>query len=58
MSRNPEKAPFFRKLAGLCDKIHEFKEMQDRMLLKPGQTEDQVHKNPEFAQGLKTFNQI
>jgi len=49
MSSDPLKAPFCRKLTDVCEKLHQFKEMQDRMLLKPGQA---IHKNPAYMENL------
>ena len=48
-SENDDKGSYYRKLTSLCEKVHEFKELQDTLFLRPGEDpEERVHSNPNF----------
>ena len=47
-----EKTLYFRKLSNMCSQLHEFKEMQDRLFLQAGQSEEKIHKDPKFIENI------
>lgn len=39
-----DKGSYYRKLTSLCEKVHEFKQLQDTLFLRPGEDpEEHVH---------------